>query len=58
MEINLPRERYINSDNLNIHIVEWGDPENQPLILLHHVSSQARTWDNFCLLYTSPSPRD
>ena len=47
MEINLPRERYINSDNLNIHIVEWGDSNNQPVILLHHVSSQARTWDNF-----------
>ena len=47
MGTNLPRERYINSDKLNIHIVEWGDPTNQPVILLHHVSSQARTWDNF-----------
>jgi len=43
----LPRERFINSDNLKIHVVEWGDENNQPVILLHHVSSQARTWDNF-----------
>jgi len=42
-----PRIGSFQSDGLSINYVEWGPPDGQPLILLHHVNSHARTWDEF-----------
>ena len=38
---------YFESGRLTIHYLDWGDEGATPLVLLHHVSSQAHTWDAF-----------
>ncbi|MEE8443452.1 MAG: alpha/beta hydrolase [Dehalococcoidia bacterium] len=35
------------SSTLDLHYLEWGAEDATPLILLHHVSSNAHTWDQF-----------
>jgi len=47
MNSPLPKDRHFNSEGLKIHYLEWGDSSNPPMILLHHISSQAHVWDNF-----------
>ncbi|MCL0044561.1 alpha/beta hydrolase [Dehalococcoidia bacterium] len=47
MKTPLPKDRYFNSLDLKIHYLEWGDPSNTAMILLHHIGSQAHVWDNF-----------
>ncbi|MBI4312932.1 MAG: alpha/beta hydrolase [Chloroflexi bacterium] len=42
-----PADRYFNSGNLRIHYLDWGNEGAKPLILLHHISSNAHTWDDF-----------
>lgn len=47
MNAPLSKDRYFNSEDLKIHYLEWGDPSNTAMILLHHIGSQAHVWDNF-----------
>ena len=47
MTAKFPKDRRFNSGDLKIHYLEWGDSSNTPMILLHHISSQAHVWDNF-----------
>ena len=47
MSVPFPKDRHFNSEGINIHYLEWGDYRNPPMILLHHISSQAHVWDNF-----------
>lgn len=42
-----PKNGYFESDGLRLHYVEWGAESATPLILLHHINTQARTWDHF-----------
>jgi pimeloyl-ACP methyl ester carboxylesterase len=42
-----PREGSFQANGLRLHFVEWGAPTAQPIILLHHINTQARTWDAF-----------
>ncbi|MBI5629009.1 MAG: alpha/beta fold hydrolase, partial [Candidatus Rokubacteria bacterium] len=42
-----PREREIRLGGLRFHYVEWGAAGASPLVLLHGVTSHARTWDDF-----------
>ena len=44
---SIPTDKYFDSGNLNIHYLEWGNLQNPPMILLHHISSQAHAWDQF-----------
>ena len=45
-----PRDGYVESDGLRLHYLEWGDRGARPaIVLLHHVSSHAHTWDAFAL---------
>lgn len=41
-----PMERYVNANGLRIHILEWGEPGAQPLILLHGIGRVAHTFDH------------
>ena len=47
MNDTFPKDRYFDSNGLKIHYLEYGHPSNPPMILLHHISSQAHVWDNF-----------
>ena len=47
MNAPLSKDRHFNSEDLKIHYLEWGDPSNTAMILLHHIGSQAHVWDYF-----------
>ncbi len=40
-------DRFVTLNGLRFHYREWGDPAAPPLVVLHGVSSHARTWDTF-----------
>jgi pimeloyl-ACP methyl ester carboxylesterase len=42
-----PRDRYIESRGLKLHYAEWGDPEQETLLLVHGNRDQCRSWDFF-----------
>ena len=42
-----PGDRYFQAGTLTLHYLEWGTKTATPLILLHHVSSHAHTWNHF-----------
>jgi pimeloyl-ACP methyl ester carboxylesterase len=35
------------SGDLRIHYLDWGNDRATPLLLLHHISINAHTWDFF-----------
>ena len=40
-------DRTISLNGLEFHYRDWGDPSAAPLVLLHGLSSHARSWDTF-----------
>lgn len=42
-----PIDQYFTSGNMNLHYLDWGNEGATPLLLLHHISSNAHTWDEF-----------
>ena len=40
-------DREITLTGIRFHYREWGDPSSPPLVILHGISSHARTWDTF-----------
>ena len=53
-----PAEHLLDVRGLKIHYVEWGEPDSQPLILVHGFLDHARSWDPFVrhLQETAASP--
>ena len=51
---NEPEDRTVRANGLNFHYLEWGDPANPTLVMLHGVSQQAHSWD-FVSLALSPA---
>ncbi|MDA1128657.1 MAG: alpha/beta hydrolase [Chloroflexi bacterium] len=49
-----PEDRTVRANGLNFHYLEWGDPANPTLVMLHGVSQQAHSWD-FVSLALSPA---
>ncbi|MCX6022267.1 MAG: alpha/beta fold hydrolase, partial [Chloroflexi bacterium] len=43
-----PRSGWLDTGDLRLHYAHWGGPEGAPpLLLLHGLSANARTWDEF-----------
>lgn len=42
----LPRDGQIEANGLRLHYVEWGERGNPQLLLLHGLTSHARSWDH------------
>ena len=42
-----PASAYLETDDLRLHYVEWGDRAARPLLLLHGLQDCARSWDQF-----------
>ena len=51
---NEPEDRTVRANGLEFHYLEWGDPANPTLVMLHGVSQQAHSWD-FVSLALSPA---
>ncbi|MQF82609.1 alpha/beta hydrolase [SAR202 cluster bacterium AD-802-E10_MRT_200m] len=47
MTTQFPIDRHFHSAGLKIHYLAWGNSNNTPMILLHHIGSQAHVWDQF-----------
>ena len=41
------QDKFIAMNGLQLHYVEWGNPGNPSLVLLHGFQSNAHTWDTF-----------
>src|SRR3954447_14210474 len=39
-------DRTITANGLRLHYLEWGDPANPPMILLHGIARHAHTFDH------------
>lgn len=50
---NEPADRSVKANGMNFHYLEWGDPANPTIFMLHGVSQQAHSWD-FVSLALSP----
>src|SRR5262249_52169250 len=40
-----PESRYFTSARLRLHYLFWGDPANEPVVLVHGGRDHARSWD-------------
>lgn len=49
-EISLPIERDLLAGGMRLHYLEWGDPRDPAVVLLHGGGLNAHTWDLVCLL--------
>jgi pimeloyl-ACP methyl ester carboxylesterase len=45
-----PSERDIIANRVRLHVLEWGDPDAEPIVLLHGGNLTAHTWDPICLV--------
>jgi pimeloyl-ACP methyl ester carboxylesterase len=54
-----PRDGVLEVRGLKLHYLEWGDPDGDPLILIHGFLDHARSWERFvaALEKQSPAPR-
>ena len=41
-----PRRHFLSVRGVNLHYLEWGSPENPPLLLIHGGSAHAHWWDH------------
>ena len=46
---NQPADKMVRANGLNFHYLEWGDPGNPTVLMLHGVSQQAHSWDFIAL---------
>ena len=40
-----PQDKYVNANGMKFHYLEWGDPSNPPLMLLHGFAQTCHSWD-------------
>ena len=50
---NEPADRFVDANGLRFHYLEWGDPANPSVLMLHGASQQGHSWD-FISLPLSP----
>ena len=41
-----PRDNHLEVNGLRFHYLEWGNPDSQPMLLLHGFMGHAHVWDN------------
>ena len=41
------QDKFVEVDGLQLHYVEWGQPDSPTILLLHGFQSNAHTWDTF-----------
>ncbi|MCH8060987.1 MAG: alpha/beta hydrolase [Chloroflexi bacterium] len=41
----VPQDKYVDANGMRFHYLEWGDPSNPPLMLLHGFAQTCHSWD-------------
>jgi pimeloyl-ACP methyl ester carboxylesterase len=49
----VPADRFITVNGLRLHVVDWGNPGRQPLVLIHGLDRVARTFDPVAAHYAA-----
>ena len=48
----VPQDRYASANGLRFHYLEWGDPANPPMLLLHGFAQTCHSWDFIALTFS------
>ncbi len=41
----VPQDRFVTANGLRFHYLEWGEPDNPPMLLLHGFAQTGHSWD-------------
>ena len=47
-----PTDRYASANGLRFHYLDWGDPDNPPMLLLHGFAQPCHSWDFIALTFS------
>ena len=42
---NTPQDKFVDANGLRFHYLEWGNPDNPPMLLLHGFAQTCHSWD-------------
>ncbi len=42
---NVPQDKFVDANGLRFHYLEWGNPDNPPMLLLHGFAQTCHSWD-------------
>ena len=42
---NAPQDKFVDADGMRFHYLEWGNPGNPPMLLLHGFAQTCHSWD-------------
>ena len=42
---NAPLDKFVNANGMRFHYLEWGNPDNPPMLLLHGFAQTCHSWD-------------
>ena len=42
---NAPQDKFVNANGMRFHYLEWGNPDNPPMLLLHGFAQTCHSWD-------------
>ena len=48
----VPQDRYASANGLRFHYLDWGDPANPPMLLLHGFAQTCHSWDFIALTFS------
>lgn len=41
----VPQDKFVNANGMRFHYLDWGDPSNPPMLLLHGFAQTCHSWD-------------
>ena len=42
---NAPQDKFVDANGMRFHYLEWGNPGNPPMLLLHGFAQTCHSWD-------------
>ena len=42
---NAPQDKFVDANGMRFHYLEWGNPDNPPMLLLHGFAQTCHSWD-------------
>ncbi|MBW2141259.1 MAG: alpha/beta hydrolase [Deltaproteobacteria bacterium] len=47
MGVHTPQDKWLEANGFKLHYLDWGNPDRQPILLLHGFLGHAHVWDDF-----------